>query len=128
VGKTALLGYLSDRVEGWYVATAAGVESEMELAYSGLHQLCAPMLDRLERLPVPQRDALTTVFGLSFGPAPDRFSHRSRRSLPQGERTDVGHLEPGSALDRRCCGPSSRHGVGQPSVPRSWCTLAPAQA
>ena len=73
VGKTALLGYLSDRVDGWYVATAAGVESEMELAYSGLHRLCAPMLDRLERLPVPQRDALTTAFGLSFGPAPDRF-------------------------------------------------------
>ena len=73
VGKTALLGYLSDRVDDWYVATAAGVESEMELAYSGLHQLCAPMLDRLERLPVPQRDALRTVFGLSLGPAPDRF-------------------------------------------------------
>jgi AAA ATPase-like protein len=59
VGKTALLGYLSDRVDEWYVATAAGVESEMELAYSGHHQLGAPMLDRLERLPVPQRDALT---------------------------------------------------------------------
>jgi DNA-binding CsgD family transcriptional regulator len=73
VGKTALLGYLSDRVDDWYVATAAGVESEMELAYSGLHQLCAPMLDRLDRLPAPQRDALATVFGLSRGPAPDRF-------------------------------------------------------
>ena len=73
VGKSALLGYLSDRVAGWHVATAAGVESEMELAYSGLHQLCAPMLDRLERLPAPQRDALATVFGLSLGPAPDRF-------------------------------------------------------
>ena len=45
----------------------------MELAYSGLHQLCAPMLDRLDRLPVPQRDALATVFGRSSGPAPDRF-------------------------------------------------------
>jgi DNA-binding CsgD family transcriptional regulator len=73
VGKTALLGYLSDRVAGWRVARAAGVESEMELAYSGLHQLCAGMLDQLERLPVPQRVALATVFGLSAGPAPDRF-------------------------------------------------------
>ena len=73
VGKSALLGYLSDRVVGWRVATAVGVESEMELAYSGLHQLCAPMLDLLDRLPVPQRDALATVFGLSAGPAPDRF-------------------------------------------------------
>ena len=45
----------------------------MELAYAGLHQLCAPMLDQLDRLPAPQRDALQTVFGLSAGPAPDRF-------------------------------------------------------
>jgi DNA-binding CsgD family transcriptional regulator len=73
VGKSALLGYLSDRVADWWVARAVGVESETELAYSGLHQLCAPMLDRLERLPVPQRDALATVFGQSSGPAPDRF-------------------------------------------------------
>jgi DNA-binding CsgD family transcriptional regulator/tetratricopeptide (TPR) repeat protein len=73
VGKSALLGYLSDRVAGWQVARAVGVESEMELAYSSLHQLCAPMLDHLDRLPVPQRDALATVFGLSTGPAPDRL-------------------------------------------------------
>jgi AAA ATPase domain len=73
VGKSALLGYLSGRVAGWYVARAVGVESEMELAYAGLHQLCAPMLDHLDRLPVPQRDALATVFGRSTGPAPDRF-------------------------------------------------------
>jgi DNA-binding CsgD family transcriptional regulator/tetratricopeptide (TPR) repeat protein len=73
VGKTALLGYLAERVEGGHVASAAGVESETELAYSGLHQLCAPLLDDLHRLPVPQRGALETVFGLGAGPAPDRF-------------------------------------------------------
>jgi DNA-binding CsgD family transcriptional regulator len=73
VGKSALLDYLFDRVSGWRVARAVGVESEMELAYSGLHQLCGPMLDRLDRLPTPQREALATVFGLSAGPAPDRF-------------------------------------------------------
>ena len=73
VGKSALLGYLSDRVVGWHVARAVGVESEMELAYGGLHQLCAPMLDHLDRLPAPQRDALATVFGRSAGAAPDRF-------------------------------------------------------
>jgi DNA-binding CsgD family transcriptional regulator len=80
VGKSALLGYLSDRVAGeagrgggWRVVSAVGVESEMELAYSGLHQLCAPLLDHLDELPPPQRDALATVFGLSAGPAPDRF-------------------------------------------------------
>ncbi len=73
VGKSALLSYVSERVSGWSVATAVGVESEMELAYSGLHQLCGPMLDRLDRLPVPQREALATVFGQRTGPAPDRF-------------------------------------------------------
>ena len=50
-----------------------GVESEMELAFASLHQLCVPLLDRLDRLPGPQRDALRTVFGLAAGPAPDRF-------------------------------------------------------
>jgi hypothetical protein len=73
VGKTALLDYVSDRVASWHIATATGVESEMDLAFSGLHQLCAPMLDHLERLPAPQRNALATVFGRSERPAPDRF-------------------------------------------------------
>jgi DNA-binding CsgD family transcriptional regulator len=73
VGKSALLAYVSDRAHRSHVAKAAGVESEMELAYSGLHQLCAPMLGRLDRLPLPQRNALATVFGLSAGPAPDQF-------------------------------------------------------
>ena len=73
VGKTALLGYLSGQLAGWHVTRAAGVESEMELPYAGLHQLCGPMLDHLDRLPAPQRDALATVFGRSGGAAPDRF-------------------------------------------------------
>jgi DNA-binding CsgD family transcriptional regulator len=73
IGKSALLGHLLEKVAGWHVATALGVESEMELAYSGLHQLCGPMLDHLDRLPTPQREALATVFGQSSGPAPDRF-------------------------------------------------------
>ena len=73
VGKTALLEYLLDRTSGCRVARAAGVESEMELAYAGLHQLCAPMLERLERLPAPQQAALGTAIGLQAGDAPDRF-------------------------------------------------------
>jgi DNA-binding CsgD family transcriptional regulator len=73
VGKSALLRYLSEQVAGWTVATAVGVESEMELAYSGLHQLCGAMLDHLDRLPVPQWEALSTVFGQRTGPPPDRF-------------------------------------------------------
>jgi predicted ATPase len=73
VGKTVLLEYLAGHAAGCRVARAAGVQSEMELAFAGLHQLCAPMLDRLEALPGPQRDALRTAFGMSAGPPPDRF-------------------------------------------------------
>jgi AAA ATPase-like protein len=73
IGKSALLGHLSAAAQGCRIARAAGVESEMELAFAGLHALCAPMLDRLGHLPSPQRDALNTAFGISAGPAPDRF-------------------------------------------------------
>jgi DNA-binding CsgD family transcriptional regulator len=73
VGKTALLEYLADHAPGCRVARASGVQSEMQLAFAGLHQLCAPMLDRLEALPLPQRRALRTAFGLTAGPTPDRF-------------------------------------------------------
>src|SRR5262245_51308558 len=71
VGKSSLLAYLSDRASGWRVVRTAGVESEMELAYSGLQQLCSPLLEQLDRLPEPQREALETVFGRSSGVAPD---------------------------------------------------------
>ena len=73
IGKTALLGYLRERASGCRLARAAGVQSEMELAFAGLHQLCAPMLGDLERLPGPQRDALRVAFGLQPGEAPDPF-------------------------------------------------------
>ena len=73
VGKSALLEYLVRSATGCRVARAAGHEYEMELAYAGLHQLCAPLLDLRERLPGPQRDALAAAFGLSAAPAPDRF-------------------------------------------------------
>src|SRR3954451_22376955 len=73
IGKTALLEYLARSASTLTVLRAMGVESEMELAYAGLHQLCASLLDRLERLPIPQREALEIVCGLSVGGAPDRF-------------------------------------------------------
>jgi len=75
VGKTVLLDHLAGQASGsgCRVARVTGVQSEMELAFAGLHQLCAPMLDRAERLPGPQRDALSTVLGLAAGPPPDRF-------------------------------------------------------
>ena len=73
VGKSALLDYLVQHASGCTVARAAGVQAEMELAYAGLQQLCAPFLDHLGRLPGPQRDAVGTAFGLRDGDAPDRF-------------------------------------------------------
>jgi predicted ATPase len=74
VGKSALLDHLVEAATDLRVVRAVGVESEMELAFAALHQLCAPMLDRLDGLPAPQREALRIVFGLSSGVAqPDRF-------------------------------------------------------
>jgi DNA-binding CsgD family transcriptional regulator len=73
VGKTALLHYLQERASGCRIARAAGVESEMELAFAGLHQLCAPLLGGVADLPDPQRAAIGTAFGLAAGEAPDRF-------------------------------------------------------
>jgi DNA-binding CsgD family transcriptional regulator/tetratricopeptide (TPR) repeat protein len=73
IGKSALLDHLVESASDLTVARAVGVESEMELAFASLHQLCAPLLDRLERLPGPQRDALRAVFGLTAGPAPRPF-------------------------------------------------------
>ena len=73
IGKTALMGYLSAAAEGCRIARIAGVESEMELAFAGLHALCAPMPGRLGPLPAPQRDALKTAFGMNAGSPPDRF-------------------------------------------------------
>ena len=74
IGKTALLQYLLESAaDDLTVVRAVGVESEMELAFASLHQVCGPMLDRLGRLPGPQRQALETAFGLSDGAAPDRF-------------------------------------------------------
>ena len=73
VGKTALLEYAAESASALRVVRAVGVESEMELAFAPLHQLCSPMFDRLDQLPSPQRDALATTFGLRAGAVPDRF-------------------------------------------------------
>ena len=73
VGKTALLQSAIESASGFRVARAVGVESEMELAFAALQQLCAPMLDHLDRLPAPQQEALGVAFGLCAGNAPDRF-------------------------------------------------------
>ena len=73
IGKTALLEFVLARSTGCRIGTAAGVESEIELAYAGLHQLCGPFVEQVDQLPGPQRDALGTAFGLRSGSPPDRF-------------------------------------------------------
>src|SRR4051795_7498700 len=73
IGKSALLEHMSEVAEGTRFLRAAGVESEMELAFAGLHALCGPMLGRLAHLPAPQCAALNTAFGLSSGAPADRF-------------------------------------------------------
>ena len=104
VGKTALLEYVIESAPGFQVARAAGVESEMELPFAALHQLCAPMLDRLKRLPGPQRDALGVAFGLTAGAAPDRFlvalAALSLLSEAAGEQPLLVVIEDAQWLDR----------------------------
>ncbi|MEU1231413.1 AAA family ATPase [Streptomyces sp. NPDC005828] len=73
IGKSALLHHLIGRADGFRVVRATGVQSEMELSYAALHQLCAPLLSQLDQLPGPQRSALRTAFGMQTGPTPDRF-------------------------------------------------------
>ncbi|MEV4318188.1 AAA family ATPase [Actinocrispum sp. NPDC049592] len=73
IGKSALVDYLVGTATGCQIARTGGVESEMELAFAGVHQLCAPVMGYLDRLPAPQRDALAVAFGMSTGSAPDRF-------------------------------------------------------
>src|SRR5262245_36858634 len=67
VGKTTLLEYVRQRATGCVIASAVGVESEMELAFAGLHQLCAPFIEHLDRVPADQRAALDTAFGFGDG-------------------------------------------------------------
>ncbi|MFI8182869.1 AAA family ATPase [Actinacidiphila glaucinigra] len=73
IGKTALLDHAAAHAAGFRTAAIAGVEAEMELPFASLHQLCAPLLDRIDGLPGPQRDALSVAFGLREGTAPNRF-------------------------------------------------------
>ncbi|BBY44459.1 hypothetical protein BST21_21895 [Mycolicibacterium celeriflavum] len=73
VGKTALLEYLTEQAAGFRIARVAGAESDIELAFAGLQQLCAPLMAHVDELPEPQREALSVAFGRGVGPTPDRF-------------------------------------------------------
>jgi len=72
IGKSALLRYAARQASGFRIAELAGVEAEMELPFAGIYQLCATMLDRVDALPSPQRDALNVSLGLTAGSVPDR--------------------------------------------------------
>jgi DNA-binding CsgD family transcriptional regulator len=106
MGKSVLLDHLAERASeaGCRVARVVGVQSEMELAFAGLHQLCAPMLDHVGRIPVPQREALRTAFGLGAGPPPDRFfvglAVLSLLSEVAGERPLIGLIDDEQWLDQ----------------------------
>jgi DNA-binding CsgD family transcriptional regulator len=73
VGKTALLAYIAELASGFRCVDVAGVQSDMELAFAGLQQLCAPLMGHIDDLPEPQREALNVAFGRGVGPTPDRF-------------------------------------------------------
>jgi hypothetical protein len=89
IGKTALLDYLAGCAAGCRIARVAGAEPETELALAGLHQLCAPFLDRLGQLPGPQRDALRTAFSMRDGNLPVGLAPRTRPAAP-GEHVRFG--------------------------------------
>ena len=73
VGKTALLRYAAEQAVGFQIRRTAGVESEMQLPFASLHQLCRPLLDRLDSIPPPQRAALSIALGMTDGDSPDQF-------------------------------------------------------
>src|SRR3954466_9555367 len=73
IGKSALLEHLAAGAAGCRVLVAAGVQAEADLAFAARHRLCGPLLEFRDRIPEPQRDALSTVFGLRAGSAPDAF-------------------------------------------------------
>ena len=73
IGKTALLRYAARQATGFRLAQVTGVQAEMELPFAGIHQLCAPGLDRLDALPQPQQDAVRVALGLASGQVPDRL-------------------------------------------------------
>jgi len=105
------LEYAVGSASDFRVVRTAGAESEMELAFAALHQLCAPLLDWLDRLPSPQRDALRTTFALSEGAVPDRFLvGLATLSLI----SEAGEERPAAVRDRRCAvlGPRLRAGIG----------------
>jgi hypothetical protein len=109
IGKTSLLQHVAYKAErSFRLARIAGVESEMEIAFPGLQQLCAPMLDRLAVLPSPQRAALNVAFGIETGTAPDRrligLATLGLLAQVASERPLMCLIDDGQWLDEACGG------------------------
>jgi hypothetical protein len=127
IGKTALLEYCAEQASGFQVARAAGVETEMELPFAGLHQLCAPMLARLDALAEPQQAALRVAFGLDSGDAPERFLVALAplsllAEVARSGRCSVSsRMRSGSTAPRPRCSGSSPDGCW----PRQWRSCSP---
>lgn len=73
IGKTALMRYCARQASGCRLLQIAGVESELEMPFAALHELCGPMLGQVDALPEPQQRALRVSFGLAIGNPSDRF-------------------------------------------------------
>src|SRR4051812_20496340 len=73
IGKTSLLRYAARQASGLRTCEVEGVQAEMELPFAGLHRLCTPMLEGVERLAEPQHNALMVALGVWSGAAPERF-------------------------------------------------------
>src|SRR5262245_64092724 len=73
IGKSELLRYAARQALGFRVAQITSVEAEMELPFAAIHQLCAPLLDHLDALPLPQQNALNVALGVASGDVPNRF-------------------------------------------------------
>jgi DNA-binding NarL/FixJ family response regulator len=103
-GKTALLDYVAEHATGCRILRASGVESEMELAFAGLQQFCAPLIDSVDRLPGPQREALEVVFGMRTGEPPERLmiglAVLSLLASAAEERPVIGLVDDAQWLDR----------------------------
>jgi DNA-binding CsgD family transcriptional regulator len=104
IGKSALLDHLVAEASGCRVVRVAGVQAEAELAFAGLHQLCAPLLDQVDQIPAPQRDVVRTAFGLQAGAVPDRFlvglAVLSLMAVAAGDRPLVCVVDDAQWLDR----------------------------
>ena len=120
IGKTALLTDAIADASDFRTVQISGAETEMELAYAGVQQLCTPLLGLIDRLPEPQANALHVALGLAEGGPPDRLlvglSVLTLLGEAAGERPTICVVDdaPGST-PRRCRRWPSSHAAFSPN-------------